>query len=62
MGPPCYASAIVPLKSDCDGVVVIERATRYQFFDHDAFVFDDTTELPPKKNGSIAEFVGRPQA
>ena len=62
MGPPCYASAIVPLTSDCDGVVVIERATRYQFFDHEAFVFDDTTELPPKKNGSIAEFVGRPQA
>ena len=49
MGPPCYASAIVPLKSDGYGVVVIERATRFQFFDHDVFVFDDSMELAPKK-------------
>lgn len=36
--------------------------TRFQFFDHDVFVFDDSMELAPKKNSSIAEFVGRPQA
>jgi hypothetical protein len=45
----CYDSAIVPLKSDGDGVVVIEQATRFQFFDPDVFVFDNSHGVSTQK-------------
>lgn len=47
---PCYDSAIVPLKSDGDGVVVIERATRFQILLTMTFSYSITLmELVPKK-------------
>ena len=53
----CYDSAIVPLKSDGDGVVVIERATHFQFFDSDVFVFDNSHGVSTQENHPAFELL-----